>query len=59
MSRYSEAHKLKNLAGAGDARPTAIQIVQDEGLIGKLSDKVFLVTGGNSGIGYETVKVRG
>ncbi|KAI0188617.1 hypothetical protein EV127DRAFT_433892 [Xylaria flabelliformis] len=52
MSRYADAHK--NPAGAGDARPTALQIIKDEGLEGKLKDKVFLVTGASSGIGIET-----
>ncbi|KAH6908805.1 short-chain dehydrogenase [Coprinopsis sp. MPI-PUGE-AT-0042] len=56
MSRYAEAHKIANLRGAGDARPTALQIVEDEGLIGKLSDKVFLITGVSSGIGIETLR---
>ncbi|KAH6908808.1 short-chain dehydrogenase [Coprinopsis sp. MPI-PUGE-AT-0042] len=55
MSRYAEAHKIANLRGAGDARPTALQIVEDEGLIGNLSDKVFLITGVSSGIGIETL----
>ncbi|KAH6873974.1 short-chain dehydrogenase [Coprinopsis sp. MPI-PUGE-AT-0042] len=56
MSRYAEAHKLANLRGAGDARPTALQIIEDEGLVGKLSDKVFLVTGVSSGLGVETLR---
>lgn len=56
MSRYAESHKRENLAGAGDARPTALQIVEDEGLIGKLNDKVILITGVSSGIGVETLR---
>ncbi|KAI1299560.1 short chain dehydrogenase [Xylaria venustula] len=52
MSRYADAHK--NLTGPGDARPTALQIIKDEGLEGKLKDKVFLITGASSGIGVET-----
>lgn len=56
MSRYAEAHKVANLNGPGDARPTALQVVQDEGLVGKLSDKVFLITGVSSGIGIETLR---
>lgn len=54
MSRYAAAHT--NTKGPGDARPTAMQIVEDEDLIGKLSDKVFLVTGVSSGIGIETMR---
>ena len=54
MSRYAEAHNSPK--GPGDARPTAMQIVEDEGLVGKLSDKVFLVTGVSSGIGVETMR---
>ena len=54
MSRYAEAHK--NSKGPGDARPTALQIVEDEGFTGKLTDKVFLVTGVSSGIGVETMR---
>jgi NAD(P)-dependent dehydrogenase (short-subunit alcohol dehydrogenase family) len=56
MSRYAESHKLTNLAGAGDGRPTALQIIKDENLTGKLSDKVFLVTGVSSGIGIDTLR---
>ena len=43
MARYAEAHKSPK--GPGDARPTAKQIILDEGLQGKLTDKIFLVTG--------------
>ena len=53
-NRYTEVHK--NTKGPGDARPTALQIVEDEGLTGKLSDKVFVVTGVSSGIGIETMR---
>jgi NAD(P)-dependent dehydrogenase (short-subunit alcohol dehydrogenase family) len=54
MSRYSEAHA--NPQGAGDARPTALQIINDEDLLGRMTDKVFFITGCSSGIGIETVR---
>jgi NAD(P)-dependent dehydrogenase (short-subunit alcohol dehydrogenase family) len=50
--KYAEGHKTA-LEG-NDGRPTALQIIKDEGLEGKSSDKVFLVTGASSGIGIET-----
>jgi NAD(P)-dependent dehydrogenase (short-subunit alcohol dehydrogenase family) len=56
MSRYAEAHKIANMRGPGDARPTALQIIEDEGLVGKLGGKTFLVTGISSGLGAETVR---
>ena len=52
--KYSEAHIYENLRGPDDARPSALQIVQDEGLEGKMTDKVFVVTGASAGIGVET-----
>jgi NAD(P)-dependent dehydrogenase (short-subunit alcohol dehydrogenase family) len=51
---YEAAHA--NPQGPGDARPTALKIVQDEGLVGKLTEKVVFVTGGNQGIGLETAR---
>jgi hypothetical protein len=35
---YAAAHATLN--GPGDARPTAMQIIEDEGLVGKLTGKV-------------------
>jgi 3-oxoacyl-ACP reductase-like protein len=54
MSRYHESHISPN--GPGDDRPTALQIIQDEDLSGKLSDKVIVITGCSSGIGVETAR---
>ncbi|KAH6869322.1 hypothetical protein B0T10DRAFT_568936 [Thelonectria olida] len=54
MSRYAAAHANPN--GPGDSRPTALQIIKDEGLEGKLKGKVIIITGTSSGIGIETVR---
>lgn len=54
MSRYAASHA--NPQGPGDARPTALQVAEAEGLVGKLSSKVALVTGANQGIGLETAR---
>lgn len=53
-TRYAKVHK--NPQGPGDARPTAQQIIHDEGLEGQLTDRSFLITGASSGIGVETAK---
>jgi NAD(P)-dependent dehydrogenase (short-subunit alcohol dehydrogenase family) len=51
---YEALHQ--NPKGEGDARPTALQIIQDEDLVNKMTDKVILVTGTSSGIGVETAR---
>lgn len=52
-ARYEQAHK--NPQGPGDARPTALRILQDESrLDGSLADKVVVITGVSSGIGVPT-----
>jgi NAD(P)-dependent dehydrogenase (short-subunit alcohol dehydrogenase family) len=51
---YATVHQ--NPHGESDARPTATQIITDENLINKLTDKTILVTGSSSGIGIETVR---
>ncbi len=53
-NRYAAAHA--DPQGEGDARPTALQLIHDDDLVNKLSDKVMLVTGSSSGIGIETVR---
>ncbi|KAM0249149.1 hypothetical protein ACHAQJ_009188 [Trichoderma viride] len=59
MERYAAAHASRN--GPGDARPTALQIVQDEYQYGHndkyaLSDLTIIITGATSGIGYEAAR---
>ncbi|KAL4862490.1 hypothetical protein BDV12DRAFT_202985 [Aspergillus spectabilis] len=53
-SKYAAVHVSPK--GPGDARPTASQIIDDESLEGKLSDKVILITGCSSGLGVETAR---
>ncbi|OTA08000.1 short chain dehydrogenase/reductase [Trichoderma parareesei] len=59
MDRYATAHASRN--GPGDARPTALQIVQDElqysdKASSPLSELTIVITGATSGIGYETAR---
>lgn len=54
MSRYVKAHA--DPKGPGDARPTALQIIKDEGVEGKLQNKTIVITGTSSGIGIETAR---
>lgn len=42
--------------GPGDSRPTALQIIRDNDLTNRWSDRVVLVTGGTSGLGLETAR---
>ncbi|CAG9948806.1 unnamed protein product [Clonostachys rosea f. rosea IK726] len=53
-NKYTNVHR--DPKGLGDARPTATQIIKDEGLEGKLSDQVILITGASGGIGVETAR---
>lgn len=54
MSRYAKAHVSPE--GPGDSRPTALQVVKDEGMEGKLEGKVIVITGTSSGLGIETAR---
>ena len=42
--------------GPGDARPTALDIIRDENLVGKLVGRAILITGGSSGLGLEAAR---
>jgi NAD(P)-dependent dehydrogenase (short-subunit alcohol dehydrogenase family) len=53
QNQYAAVHLEPN--GPGDARPTALQIVKDNDMEGKLKGKVALITGTSSGIGIPTV----
>ncbi|KAK7224861.1 hypothetical protein V2G26_012864 [Clonostachys chloroleuca] len=53
-SRYAQVHQSPK--GAGDARPTALQIIKDEQLENKFVGKNILITGCSSGIGLETAR---
>ncbi|KAH6897445.1 hypothetical protein B0T10DRAFT_535950 [Thelonectria olida] len=54
MSQYLASHE--NPEGPGDSRPTALQIVKDSGMEGKLVGKIAVITGVSSGLGVETVR---
>lgn len=51
---YAKQHE--DPQGPGDARPTALQVIQDESLVGKMNDKVMIITGCSAGLGIETAK---
>ncbi|KAK5688389.1 hypothetical protein LTS10_000367 [Elasticomyces elasticus] len=51
---YADAHKQLN--GPGDARPTAFQVVEDCGVLGKLSNKTIVITGCSAGIGIDAAR---
>jgi NAD(P)-dependent dehydrogenase (short-subunit alcohol dehydrogenase family) len=52
--RYADVHK--NPRGPGDGRPTALQVIREEGLEDQSSGKSFLITDASSGIGVETAQ---
>ncbi|THY82874.1 putative short-chain dehydrogenase/reductase [Aureobasidium pullulans] len=49
-------HRHQNLDGPGDERPTAIEVVKDLALVGKLSDKTILITGCSAGLGVQAAR---
>lgn len=59
LAPYYEQHKLENVQGPGDCRPTAAQIIKDQGLIDspEWAGRVVLITGVSpGGLGLETAK---
>ena len=51
---YVEVHKTPQ--GPGDARPTTLQIIDDDELQDALVDKHIFITSATLGIGIETAK---
>ncbi|KAK6376531.1 hypothetical protein LTS17_007126 [Exophiala oligosperma] len=59
LAPYLEQHKTESLKGPGDSRPTAAQIIKDQGLIAspEWSGRVILITGCSpGGLGADTAK---
>jgi len=55
-SFHPYTHLYSEPSGPGDRRPTALQVVQDNGVLGQWAGRVALVTGATSGIGIETAR---
>ncbi|KAJ4193820.1 hypothetical protein NW759_016560 [Fusarium solani] len=53
-AKYADAYA--NPQGPGDARPTAQQIIDQEGLRGAWVGRVVMITGASAGIGVETAR---
>src|SRR6201999_3725670 len=53
-SPYAGAHRHPH--GPNDARPTALQVIEDENLTQAFPELVILITGCSSGIGVETAR---
>lgn len=59
LAPYYEQHKLENVQGPGDSRPTAAQIINDQGLVDspEWAGRIVLITGVSpGGLGVETAK---
>jgi hypothetical protein len=54
LNPYAALYSNPN--GAGDSRPTALQVAADNGVINKYAGKVIMITGGTAGIGIETTR---
>lgn len=54
IAPYESSHLSPT--GPGDERPTATQIVLDQGLLGQLTNFNIAITGGSAGLGRETAK---
>ncbi|KAI8165064.1 Short-chain dehydrogenase TIC 32 [Colletotrichum sp. SAR 10_70] len=50
------ADLFANPKGPGDARPTALQVIEDSKLGNEWTSRVVLITGGTSGLGLETAR---
>ncbi|KAF2446505.1 putative short-chain dehydrogenase/reductase [Karstenula rhodostoma CBS 690.94] len=55
MDKYIHLYMSPN--GPGDQRPTAEQVLKDDNLIGQLTGKTILITGGTAGLGTESARV--
>ena len=53
-SKWAAVHKTP--AGVGDARPTAMAIIEDEKLVNQWHDRTVLITGASNGIGVEVAR---
>ncbi|KAL0258909.1 hypothetical protein SLS55_006413 [Diplodia seriata] len=54
ITPYAHLHTTPD--GPGDQRPTALQVIKDEDLVGKWTNKRIFITGANQGLGLETAR---